>query len=64
MSFWCILPSSVTGSDGVVYFSVEVGIQSVQGERTRRIVQRRYREFRALAAQARRRPWPRCFLPA
>lgn len=50
MSFWTVIPSQVT-QEGVVFFSVEVGIQSLQGDRTRRIVQRRYREFRALQAQ-------------
>jgi hypothetical protein len=56
MSFWVVVPSWTlrkTASGEVTLFAVEVGVQSLSGEKTRRTVLRRFSDFVALAARLR-----------
>jgi hypothetical protein len=56
MSFWVVVPSWTqrkTASGDVTLFVVEVGVQSLSGEKTRRCVLRRFSDFCALASRLR-----------
>jgi len=57
MSFWVIVPGhtvrTAPGGESVILYSVEVGVQSLTGEKCRRTVLRRYSDFRTLALQLR-----------
>lgn len=56
MSFWVVVPSSISkapepGADPVTFYLVEVGVQSPGGEKIRRTVLRRFSDFRVLSAK-------------
>ena len=53
MSFWCTIPSFSFRGPDVCVFSVEVGVQALDGAKTRRTVLRRFSDFVALAARLR-----------
>ena len=55
MSFWVVVPAftvkQTAGGEPVVLYLVEIGVQSVSGEKTRRTVLRRYSQFSSLATR-------------
>ena len=54
MSFWCTIPSFSFRGPDVCVFSVEVGVQALDGAKTRRTVLRRFSDFVALAERLRK----------
>lgn len=62
MSFWVVVPSYQLRED-VCLFSVEVGVQALNGEKTRRTVLRRFSDFVALAARLRAELGPEKSVP-
>jgi hypothetical protein len=66
MSFWVVVPSftlRATPNGDVCLFAVEVGVQALNGEKTRRTVARRFSDFIALAARLRKELGPEKLLP-
>jgi hypothetical protein len=53
MSFWCAIPSFSLRGDVCVY-SVAVGVQALDGAKTRRTVERRFSDFVSLAERMRK----------
>lgn len=53
MSFWCAVPSFTLRGD-VCLFAVDVGVQALDGTKTRRTVLRRFSDFVALAERMRK----------
>ena len=54
MSFWCTIPSFSFRGPDVCVFAVEVGVQALDGAKTRRTVMRRFSDFVALAERLRK----------
>jgi hypothetical protein len=53
MSFWCAVPSFTLRGD-VCLYAVDVGVQGLDGSKTRRTVLRRFSDFAALAERMRK----------